>query len=443
MNSNDPNFPTQENLPPRVRRRKRGQLILPKDAEGRSALLQSLAKRAYPSYELFVFAALCGAVLGLGYLIDSQALLLFGVLLAPLMTPWIGLLLAAITGSRRFFFETLMALLISAALVLLTGVLAGFAARPFLPRTLNEAFTHSRLWWPDLIIIALTAIILTISFVRSEEKPFLPSVMLAYGLFVPLAAGGFGLGSGVGNIWPNGLLVFVVNFAWASMFGLLTLIFLRFLPTNFSGFALSAGMTLIFVVILIWQMSGSNWNPVNVPQAPAPTAVSLQIASPASTLSLPPASQLTPTSGPSSTPMIESATPTETTDATQSLEVTPVPLTLEATMPPTDSPTVTLTIQPTPVYARIISKQGGGAFLRESPNGKYIATLDNYTYVEVLPDTQQISGWTWAHVIAVKSGVKLEGWILQLVIEVATPAPSWSPTVTPNVTDTPTITPKP
>ena len=429
MTNPDPNFPSQEpRLPreaitPRSRRRKRGQLIVPIDAEGRAGLLHALAKRAYPSYELFVFAVLCGAILGLGYILDSQALLVFGILLAPLMTPWIGLLLAAITGSVRFFFETFMALLISAALVFVIGVLAGFAVRAFLPRTLNEAFIHSSLWWPDLIILALAAVILTLSFVRSEEKPFLPSVMLAYELFVPLSAGGFGLGSGVGHIWPNGLQVFIVHFAWASLFGLLTLIALRFLPTNVQGFTLSAGTALILVVTLLFQMSGGNWTPASAQQT-NPTSL------PTLTVNLPPTSGPISQPQPSSTPLITTAIFTAT------LAVTPVPLTLEATLPPTDTPTMTLTIEPTPVYARIVSDQGG-AFLRATPNGKYIDTLDNYTFVQVLPDTQELSGWTWAHVIAVKNGVKMDGWVIQLALQVETPVPNWQPSTTPTTTSTP------
>src|SRR5512141_1021208 len=184
MNIPDPSFssPTpaspspelRRGRPPHGRRRRRGQLMVPTDAEGRAALMASLARRAHPTYELFIYAILCGAILGLGYVLDSQALLLFGVLVAPLPSPWIGLLLATVTGSGRFFFETLMALLVSALLVFLIGGLAGLAARPFLPRTFNEVFLHSRLWWPDLIVLALGAVILTVSFGRSEWEPCLP-----------------------------------------------------------------------------------------------------------------------------------------------------------------------------------------------------------------------------------------------------------------------------
>ncbi|MCL4529642.1 MAG: hypothetical protein M1282_09520 [Chloroflexi bacterium] len=402
MTLNDPSSISQEpqpprgSNPPRTRRRRRGQLTVPADAEGRAALFQSLARRAYPSYELFVFAILCGAIIGLGFVIDSQAVLIFGILMAPLLTPWIGLLLGAITGSARFFGETLAALLISAALIFVSGVLAGFAARPFLPRTFNEAFLHSRLWWPDLIVLALGAIILTISFVRSENKPYLPSVMLAYEFFLPLSAGGFGLGSGVGDLWPQGVLVFLVYFAWATLFGFLTLIALRFMPTNFAGFAFSAGMIVIIAVILIGLMTGGSWIPSTGPRLGSQVATSTSSPLRTATETLPPIMDATPSLPPSSTPVIETETPTET------LAPSPVPLTLEITLPPSETPTMTLTIEPTPVYARVLSDQGGGVNLRKQPGGQYIATLDNNSIVEVQPETQDVSGVTWAHVIAIR-----------------------------------------
>ncbi|NCP16027.1 hypothetical protein GW866_03155, partial [bacterium] len=79
-----PEEPTPEpiRLPP-ARRRRRRYLVSPGDDE-RAALLENLARRAFPSFEFFLFSLLCGAVLGAGYILDSQSLLLLGVLIAPL-----------------------------------------------------------------------------------------------------------------------------------------------------------------------------------------------------------------------------------------------------------------------------------------------------------------------------------------------------------------------
>ncbi len=423
-----PDTRTARQAGPRSRRRRRGQLQIPRDAEGRAALIASLARRSYPTYELFVYAILCGAVLGLGYVLDSQALLLFGVLLAPLLSPWIGLLLASLTGSARFFFETLMALLVSALLVFGIGALAGMAARLLMPRTFNEVFVHSRIWWPELAVLALGAIILTISFVRSESKPYLPSVMVAYGFFLPLSAGGFGLGGGINTVWPHGLLVFFVYFAWAGMFGLLTLLVMRFLPTSVSGFLMSIILAAVLVATLIMLMGGGNGSPFYSLQARQVPGTSTPPARPSPTVA---ASAAPIVSASSANAVIETATSTST------LPPTPVPLTLEVTLPATASPTITLTIEPTPVYARVRAHSGGGVVLRATPGGKGITILDNFSIVQVLPETQDVSGTTWAHVIANVAGNQMDGWVVQLYLDVATPVPNWQPSATPTFTATP------
>jgi hypothetical protein len=395
----------------RGRRRRRGQLNIPRDAEGRAAVLASLSHRAYPTYELFVYAALCGAIVGLGLLLDSQALLVFAALVAPLLLPWVGLLLATVTGSMRFFFDILVALLVSAALVFVTGVLSGFAARALMPRNFSEAFIHSRLWWPDLVVLALGAVILTVSFVRSEAKPFLPSVLVAYELFIPLAAGGFGLGGGLGDIWPYGLLVFVVHFCWACMFGLLTLAALRIMPASAESFVFSAAVAFVLLAVLVVLMNGGNWS--------SPFGLQAANSNPSlgSSFNLPP-----PSDSSSPTTPVDTATPAVTPFDT------PQPATFVATQPPSDTPTITLTIEPTPIYAMVHTPKG--TILRETPGGKGIIALDNSTWVQLLPETQDVGGNTWAHVIASPNGVALKGWVVQLYLLTSTPNPALEPATT-------------
>lgn len=403
----------------RSRRRRRAQLTVPQDAAGRASVLESLSHRAYPTYEIFVYAAFAAAVIGLGYILDSQALLVFGVLVAPLLAPWIGLLLATITGSGRFFFETFMALLVSAVIVFLIGSLAGLASRPLLPRTFNEAFIHSRLWWPDLLVLAIGAAILTVSFVRSEARPFLPNVIVAYEFFLPLAAGGFGLGAGLPQVWPYGLLVFLVHFAWAGLFGLFTLVALRFMPTSLHGFAFSAAIAIVLVMLLVVLMSGGNWQPTFALQG-APLPATAATSTPAPTQAL--TSFLD-----SPTPLVEPPSPAPQSTATLSeFTATPPPVT----------PTITMTIAPTPIYGQVVADRGG-AILRETPGGKGLTVLDNYAYVQILPETEDVNGYTWLHVIASPNGVQIEGWIAKPYLSVPTPARTLVPAASPTPTSTP------
>src|SRR4026208_2316471 len=124
MNYTEP--PTQEFISARARRRRaQRRAYFPTDEAGRTALFEHLAHRVFPSYELFVFALVSGVILGLGFFFNAQALLIFGILVAPLLTPWIGVSLSVIAGSGRLFIQTITALFVSSLLIFGSGLLAG------------------------------------------------------------------------------------------------------------------------------------------------------------------------------------------------------------------------------------------------------------------------------------------------------------------------------
>jgi len=411
--------------PPPVRRRRATRRShIPTDAEGQAELIASLARRAYPSVELFVFSLVCGAILGLGYLLDSQAVLLLGILVAPLMTPWVGFLLAILTGSLRFMFETLMALFISILFVFLGGLLTGFAARLFMPITLNNVFIHSRLWVPALVVFALGAITLVISFARSEDKPFLPSVLIAYAFYLPISASAFGIGSGLPDIWLQGLLVFLAHFAMTSILGLITLFILRLRPSS-GGIVLSGIALAVFAGILLF-LAGSG-SPSRTDAALQSTPTNQAAAAPSLTPDL--------SAAPNPSPTLEIAS--SSTRTPENITPSPVPLTLEITLPPTETPTITLTLQPTPVYGKVAANEGGGANLRDAPGGTYVMTLLNGTIVETYSEFQVLNNVTWVKVYAQVNGQTIEGWLLESVISYATPAPNFEATSTPTFTVTP------
>ncbi len=414
---------TQEFVSARARRRRalrRAQF--PTDEAGRAELFTHLVRRAFPSYELFVFSLVSGAILGLGYLFNAQALLIFGVLVAPLLTPWIGATLSIVAGALRLFLQTFTALLISALIIFLGAWLAGFASRPFQPIVLNEAFIHSRLWWYDLVALTIGAILITVSFVRSENRPYLPSALLAYELFLPLSAAAFGLGSGVGlgEIWPQGLFVFFVHLAWATVFGLLTLFFLRFYPTSFGGFVLTGLIAIALIAVIVIYMDFGNWIRIQTwLTPPTPVTVLESTATPSaipSRTSSPGAEQETPV-----IPAPASATPR-----------TARPSSTPATLPATETSTATVTAEATPILAVVRAAEGGGAFIREQPGGQALITLANGATVTIVPnDFQEVNGVIWVHVIARVEDRQVEGWILQTLLQTATPIADWQPSPTP------------
>jgi hypothetical protein len=384
-----------DDLPPARRRRAR-RLLAPLDADERAAYLDSVAHRASPSFDFFLFSLLSGAVIGAGFLFDSTALLLLGALLAPLMAPAVGLALGTVIGSVRFFIRSLTGVVIGSLLVFLVGLLTGYAARPWLPLSFAQAHQYTQLSWANFLVLALGTCLTSIAMVRPHHNASLPSVALVYELYLPLTAAGIGLGSAIPYLWPDGLVVYAVYLAWSALLGALTLAVMGFRPLTLFGYTLSGAMALLGIILLIGMTgAGAAWGAQIALPTPIPTAT--------------PTITLTPT-----------------------LTLTPVPPTDTLTpLPPTDTPTPTVTLtltptpSPTPVLALVAAGEGGGAFLRAQAGleGVPIVTLTNGTLVQVLPDEFIVKdGYTWVHVQAPDGKA---GWMLEILLVIATPAPGW------------------
>jgi hypothetical protein len=138
-----------------------------------------------------------------------------------------------------------------------------------------------------------------------------------------------------------------------------------------------------------------------------------------------------PSTVPSDTPSPEQATPVIAAPAGTASR-TPRASSTPATLPPTDTPTTTVTAEPTPILGVIRAAEGGGAFIREQPGGQALITLANGATVTIIPnDFQDVNGVIWVHVFATIDDRRVEGWILQSLLQTATPIADWQPSPTP------------
>jgi len=394
-----------------VRRRRRApRLIERPDASEIAERLESIAYRAAPSFDFFVFSFLTGCILGLGYILDAPAILLIGILAAPIVAPWVGAALASATGEVRFFGQTFGGFIVALLMVFVIGLLAGFAARLFQPLTSSQAFVHSRLWWPDLFLLVIGTMVLVISFIQSENKPTLASLMVAYELYLPVSAAGFGLGSGVNGLWPEAGLVFFIHLALSLMVSLIVFFYMGFRPLESKGYVLTGGI-IVASLVIVAGFAGLG-SLINI------RGDKVEVTTPTPTLAAAPAT----------------AKPLPVLPATSTPAVTKLSTATSAPIRPTITPTIIFTatagltpsptLLPTPVYGRIQSK-GDGAALRKSPGGPLIIAVQNGYLVEVLDDAPvTVAGGTWVHVIVSMPTGNKDGWMLLNLITTATPSGS-------------------
>jgi hypothetical protein len=333
-------------------------------------------------------------------ILNSAPLLVLGAICAPLMAPVVGLSLGTVIGSFKFFVLNLIGLFLGCILVFVVGLLVGYFSGAWMEWDLEQAYFHAQLSWENFLLLFVGAIFTSALLVRRERSAAAPSVALAYTLYLPLVVAGFGFGSGTEFLWPDGLVVFTVHLAWAALAGAITLAIMGFRPLTLFGYTLGGAVALLCVILLI----GFSGISAVLGAFGQPLAVPTQV--PTSTLTLTP------------------VPPTPT------LTLTPVPPTLTLTptytSTPSVTPSLTPTLTPTPLYARIDAPgESGGANLRVEPGfgGRTITSLLNGTLVIILPDLADVDGRIWAHVIVVADG--REGWVMQDLLLVPTPAPNW------------------
>lgn len=380
----------------RARRRRARRTLIPPGDDDRGSLLEDLSRRSFPPAEFFLFALLSGILIGAGYLLDSHALILLGLLVAPLLTPWVGASLAVATGGWRFFFLTLSSLVVIFLLSFLASALIGLLNKLGVFSRFFIAADHAKLWWTDIFLVTLGAVLLVITMVRGERKPILPSLMLAYGLFLPLGAAGFALGAGLPEIWPDGILIFLTYFSLATIVGVIVLRIQRFKPRKAWGYTLLVIISLVCMVALVaFTGLADCFFSRAFPEDSFYTPTSLGLVSP--TPGLPPS----PTLG----------SPLKT-----------------STSPPTGQPSSTPTLTSTPSFALIAASTGGGALVRSEPGGgTVLTTLINGTLVEVLPEIRSVGTVQWVHIRTLEG---IEGWVLEAVLVNTTPAPPGMSTIT-------------
>lgn len=378
-----------ERLPPARKRRAR-RLLAPLNADERAAFLDEIVHRASPTFDFFLFSLASGGVFGTGLLLDLPPLLLLGAVVAPLMAPAVGLSLGTMIGSGRHFLRSLIGLLIGGGLVFGSGVLAGLVTQIWFPPNLSQAYFHAQLSWSNFLVLALGACFTAAAMLHKDRSAGVPSIALAYELYLPLVIAGFGYSSGIPHLWPDGLVVFAIHLSWGALLGALTFAILGFRPLTLFGYTLGGVVTLLGIILLI-GLGGAG------------AVIGGQVALPTQTPTI--TSTITPTVTKTPTPVPPTDTPTITVTTT-----------------PTTTPTETPSPTPTPLYARIQTADGRGAVLRAEPEGIILRSYFDGTLIQVLPGEIELNGVIWVRVVTPDS---LEGWIVQNLLATATPSPNW------------------
>ena len=205
------------------------QKVVPRlNRQDRHDVYVQIRHNARPDADFYILIALASLIAGLGLIANSAAVVIGAMLVAPLMSPIVGMGLATVLGDARFLKLSGGAVLRGVLLSIVLGAVAGLVhiGQPLTP----ELAARIQPSFLDLGIALFSGVAAAYALSHLDAAGALPGVAMAASLVPPLATVGVLLTSGNFRGAFGALLLFVTNFVAISSATAVTFLVLGFRP---------------------------------------------------------------------------------------------------------------------------------------------------------------------------------------------------------------------
>ncbi|HSM23644.1 MAG TPA: DUF389 domain-containing protein, partial [Anaerolineaceae bacterium] len=452
----------------------------------RRIIISEITDTSSPGFDYFLLVILSSSIATLGLITNSPAVIIGAMLVAPLMSPIIGIGLASIIGRRTLLKSALSALLRGAilaiglsALFTLVNTYLPFVSFHELPEEIVVRTHPSPI---DLMIALAGGFAAAYSLTEARLSAALPGVAIATALMPPLCTVGIGVALLRADVAGGALLLFVTN-AVTIAFAAAFVFFLRgFNPyplENNRKLPPSLQLSAVLIVILLFpltfysiefvqqateyrtinQILNEELNKINnaelVDFSTNQESDTINIEMTIRTnnplryeqvialqenivdaLNQPVSLQINQIFAERLDPLIP---PTPTNSPTSTLTYTPGPsptqtftqtstATNTSTATSTQMPTATITPSFTPAHARIILTNVPSMRMYQSPGGPVIGTLRTNQLIMVLPEEKLFENLIWVKIVDEEGR---EGWVPKIYVFQLTATPTLTSTNTP------------
>ncbi|MCE7858942.1 MAG: DUF389 domain-containing protein [Chloroflexi bacterium CFX2] len=237
------------------------QFIRRPTSEEREKIVKDIAESASPAFDFFLLVVLSCSIATMGLVTNSPAVIIGAMLVAPLMSPIIGLGLASITGKARLAESALLALALGGGLAVLLSTIMTLVNRslPFvaLYELPGEVMARTHPSPIDLVIALAGGLAAAYAMTRPNISAALPGVAIATALMPPLCTVGIGLALENWSVAGGALLLFVTNAITIAFAAALVFFLQGFAPRRRSeeqnatrSLLIAAGLTLTLLIPL-------------------------------------------------------------------------------------------------------------------------------------------------------------------------------------------------
>ncbi|MRG58920.1 DUF389 domain-containing protein [Agromyces sp. CFH 90414] len=177
------------------------------------------------SSRFWILLGLASVIAAAGVVGDSTATVIGAMIVAPLMTPILGVVLATVLGDRANLLRCWTLVIGGAAAAIAIGYLVGLlVAPPVVAATNDQVASRVTPSLIDLLAALATGLVGAIALIRKDISDTLPGVAIAISLVPPLTVVGLAMESGAFTEALGALLLFVANVAAILATGVIVLL---------------------------------------------------------------------------------------------------------------------------------------------------------------------------------------------------------------------------
>ena len=210
-------------------------IIKPLPPDKRKDVIDEVTPSASPGFDFFLLVVLSCSIATLGLITDSPAVIIGAMLVAPLMSPIIGIGLASITGNTTLLRNAISALLRGALLAIALATLMTLVNNhlPFfsIQELPKEVLARTRPTPIDLVIALAGGVAAAYAMTQPNISAALPGVVIATALMPPLCTVGIGIALNRWDVAGGATLLFITNTVTIA-FASLLVFFLRGFSSN-------------------------------------------------------------------------------------------------------------------------------------------------------------------------------------------------------------------
>lgn len=190
----------------------------------RDQLLFEGPEKGRRSSRFWLLLVLAAVIASAGVAGDSTATVIGAMIVAPLMTPILGIVLSMVLNDRANLLRSVGLVVAGATTVIAIGFLVGLVkVEPIVAATNSQVAARVSPRLIDLLAALATGVVGSVALVRSDISDTLPGVAIAISLVPPLAVVGLTLESGAPGQALGALLLFLANVSAILATGLVTM----------------------------------------------------------------------------------------------------------------------------------------------------------------------------------------------------------------------------